>query len=211
MQPDAFVEHFGTLKASAILRAADEAKARAAMDAAVRGGLTIVEFTLTTPGAYRLISEFAARDGLVVGAGTVLTVEQAEQAVKAGARFLVSPVVDEAVIEAAAGLGVAAMPGVNTPTEAFRAHRAGAQLVKLFPMPEGGPAWVRSVRGPLPMLRVVPTNGVDAGNFAEWLDAGIHAAGFVRSLFGDDVVSGNVDAIETRARAIVAAAQGWSA
>ena len=72
-----------------------------------------------------------------------------------------TPVVDEAVIDVAAEAGIAAMPGANTPTEMLRAHRAGAPLVKLFPVPAGGSQWVRSLLGPLPFLKVVPTNGVD--------------------------------------------------
>lgn len=206
MKPEEFVDLFGRLKASAILRTSEEAAAGPAMEAAVRGGLRIVEFTLTTPGAYDRIAEFAARDGLVVGAGTVLEVEQARQAVKAGARFLVSPVTDEAVIEEARALGVAVMPGAHTPTEMLRAHRAGAQLQKLFPAPGQGPAFVRACLGPLPFLRIVPTNGVTVENAGAWLAAGAHALGFVAPLFDrDEVLSGQVDRIEARARALLGA------
>jgi Entner-Doudoroff aldolase len=206
VKPEEFVDLFGRLKASAILRTSEEAAAGPAMEAAVRGGLRIVEFTLTTPGAYDRIAEFAARDGLVVGAGTVLEVEQARQAVKAGARFLVSPVTDEAVIEEARALGVAVMPGAHTPTEMLRAHRAGAQLQKLFPAPGQGPAFVRACLGPLPFLRIVPTNGVTVENAGAWLAAGAHALGFVAPLFDrDEVLSGQVDRIEARARALLGA------
>ena len=177
------------------------------MDAAVRGGFTIVEFTLTTPDAYALIEDFARRPGLSVGAGTVLEVEQAERAVAAGAEFLVSPVVDEAVIAAATRLGAAAMPGTHTPTEMLRAHRAGAQLCKLFPAPAGGPSWLRSVLGPLPFLKVVPTNGIDLDSMQQWFAAGAYAGGFVRSLFRpEDLDASDWPAIEARARAIVAGA-----
>ncbi|WP_181197335.1 bifunctional 4-hydroxy-2-oxoglutarate aldolase/2-dehydro-3-deoxy-phosphogluconate aldolase [Enhygromyxa salina] len=203
MTPAEFVEQFGRARVSAILRTDSQRKAAEAMSAALRGGMKIVEFTLTIPGAYELIAEFSAREGVLVGAGTVLEVEQARRAVEAGASFLVSPVVDEAVIAAAAALGVAAMPGTHTPTEMFRAHRAGAQLCKLFPAPAGGPAWLRSVLGPLPFLKVVPTNGIDVDNLDQWFAAGAWAGGFVASLFGADVDAGNWSAIEARARAIV--------
>lgn len=203
------MEAFGRRRVSAILRTDDQRKAAEAMDAAVRGGIEIVEFTLTTPGVYELIQDFSRREGLTVGAGTVLEVEQARRAVEAGARFLVSPVVDEAVIAAAAGNGVAMMPGTHTPSEMFRAHRAGAQLCKLFPAPAGGPAWLRSVLGPLPFLKVVPTNGIDLDNMHEWFAAGAHAGGFVASLFTrEDMAAGNWQAIEARARAIVDRAGG---
>jgi Entner-Doudoroff aldolase len=205
--PQEFVDEFGRVRVSAILRTNDQRKAAEAMDAALRGGFSIVEFTLTIPGVFELIREFSKRDGVRVGAGTVLEVEQARQAVSAGASYLVSPIVDEAVIAAAGALGVAAMPGTHTPTEMVRAHRAGAQLCKLFPAPAGGPGWLRSVLGPLPFLKVVPTNGIDLDNMDQWFAAGAHAGGFVTSLFApSDIATSNWDAIEARARAIVARA-----
>ena len=157
MTPDDFVGFLKNHMASAILRTSCAEAARPAMEAAVRGGFRIVEFTLTTPGALELIEEFAGRDGLVVGAGTVLSVEQAKAAVDRGASFLVSPVVDEKVIETAGALGVAVMPGTHTPTEMLRAHRAGAPLQKLFPAPGIGAAYVKACLGPMPFLRIVPT------------------------------------------------------
>jgi Entner-Doudoroff aldolase len=208
LSPDAFIDRFGKERASAILRTDDQDKAARAMEAAVRGGFTIIEFTLTTPGVYELVRSFAQREGLVVGTGTVMDEHQARQSVTAGARFLVSPVVDEAVIAVARELGVACMPGCHTPTEMLRAHRAGAQLCKLFPAPAGGPAWVRSVLAPMPYLKIVPTNGVDEGNAGEWMAAGAHAVGFVASLFEPaDLAEGRWDAIESRARRCLAAAR----
>lgn len=209
MTPEAFVERFGRERASAILRTDDEEKAARAMEAAVRGGFTIVEFTLTTPGVYDLVKDFSRCENVVVGTGTVMDPEQAQRSVEAGARFLVSPVVDEAVIEAAAQLGVASMPGTHTPTEMLRAHRAGAQLCKLFPAPAGGPAWVRSVLGPMPWLKIVPTNGVDEHNASEWMAAGVFGVGFVAPLFpADDLAAGRWDAIEARAARCIAAVRG---
>jgi Entner-Doudoroff aldolase len=208
LSPDAFVERFGREKASAILRCSDQERAAQAMEAAVRGGFTVIEFTLSIPGAFDLVREFSQREGLVVGTGTVMDEHQARQSVAAGARFLVSPVVDEAVISVAEELEVACMPGCHTPTEMVRAHRAGAQLLKLFPAPAGGPAWVRSVLGPLPQFKIVPTNGVDELNAGEWIAAGAYAVGFVATLFdAADIASGDWDAIEMRARRCLAAAR----
>lgn len=207
MTPEQFVDEFGRARVCAILRTDDQRKAAEAMDAALRGGFRIIEFTLSIPGVFELIREFSKREGVIVGAGTVLEVEQARQAVAAGARFLVSPVVDEPVIAAAGALGVAAMPGTHTPTEMLRAHRAGAQLCKLFPAPAGGPAWVRSVRGPMPFLKIVPTNGVTLEGpegMEHWLAAGAWATGFVASLFGpSELAASRWDLIESKARAIV--------
>ena len=204
-----FVEQFGKIKASAILRTNNQEKAALAMEAAIRGGFTVVEFTLTVPGAYELVKDFSNREGLIVGTGTVMDAKQARLSVEAGARFLVSPVVDENVIFAANELGVASMPGTHTPTEMLRAHRAGAQMCKLFPSPNGGPDWVRSVLGPMPYLNIVPTNGVDEHNAAQWIAAGSFAVGFVATLFvASDIAGGRWDAIEERARRCIAAVQG---
>lgn len=204
MTPDAFVQLLGERKASAILRTSIEEAAGPAMDAAVRGGFRIVEFTLTTPGALARIEEFASRSELVVGAGTVLTIDDARSAVERGARFLVSPVVDPDVIRVAAELGVAMIPGTHTPTEMLLAHRLGAPLQKLFPAPGLGPDYVRACLGPLPFLRIVPTSGVGADNAAAYLEAGSHAVGFVGPLFKPaDLAAGRYERIEERARTLL--------
>jgi 2-dehydro-3-deoxyphosphogluconate aldolase/(4S)-4-hydroxy-2-oxoglutarate aldolase len=206
MTPDEFVSRFGAARASAILRTDDQQAARQAMRAAIAGGFHIVEFTLTIPGALQLVEEFAAEPDLVVGAGTVLSADDATRAVQAGARFLVSPVVDEAVIRQAAELGVAAMPGCATPTEMLRAHRAGAMLQKLFPEQGVGTAWVKQTLGPLPFLRIVPTAGVTEQNAADYLRAGALAVGFVTSLFQPrDIAERNWTAITDRAAAMLRA------
>lgn len=204
MRPDEFVELYGRVRASAILRTRIEEAAGPAMDAAIRGGFRIVEFTLNTPGALDRIAELSRREGLVVGAGTVLTVEDARSAVGHGASFLVSPVVDETVIVEAEALGVAMMPGAHTPTELLRAHRAGAPLQKLFPATGGGPDYIRACLGPLPFLRIVPTSGVDGSNVRPYLRAGAWAVGFVASLFdAADLEQARWDRIERRARELL--------
>lgn len=208
MTPDSFVELLGREKATAILRTDSQEKAAKAMEAAIRGGFRIIEFTLTIPGVFELVQDFSRREDLVVGTGTVMDTVQARQSVDAGSRFLVSPVVDEAVIKAANELGVASMPGTHTPTEMLRAHRAGAQLCKLFPCPHGGPDWVRAVLGPMPYLKIVPTNGADQFNAGKWIAAGAYATGFVAPLFvAADIAGERWDAIEERARQCLAAAQ----
>jgi Entner-Doudoroff aldolase len=206
MKPDRFVGLLGEARASAILRCPSREAAASAMEAAVRGGFRIVEFTLTIPGALDLVEEFSRRKDLVVGAGTVLTADEARAAVKRGARFLVSPVMDPEVIAAGLSAGVAFIPGCHTPTEMLAAHRAGAPLQKLFPAPGIGPAYVRACLGPLPFLRLVPTHGVDATNARAWLDAGAFAVGFTHALFdAGEIKAGRYDLIEARARALLAA------
>lgn len=189
---------------SAIIRTDDQSLARDAMNAAVAGGFRMVEFTLTTPGALELVAEFAARGDLLVGAGTVLEVEQARQAVKAGASFLVSPIFDAAIVGEAARQDVVSVPGTYSPTEMNRAVRAGADVLKLFPAPGPVADYVRAILGPFPDFRIFPTAGVNADNMIEVLEAGAFGVGFVRSLFAsDDLSNRNLSGIESRARDIV--------
>lgn len=207
MTPADFVERLGQLKASAILRTNSADAAIGAMEAAVRGGFKICEFTLTIPNVFEIIREFSARHPeVIVGAGTVLEVDEAHQAVEAGARFLVSPVTDEAVIRAARNLGVASMPGTHTATEMLTAYRAGAPLQKLFPAPGIGPDYVKACLGPMPFLKIVPTHGVTRDNARAWLDAGAYAIGFVAPLFDPVLVNEQrYEELEQRARALLQA------
>lgn len=201
----ALAEH----RAVAILRATDRDRAAAAMRAAVEAGFRVIEFTVTTPGALALVEEFARDTRLMVGAGTVLDPDMAGAAVRAGARFLVSPVLDERVVACARALGVAAVPGCFTPTELWQAHTAGAAAQKLFPAPGDIPAFVRAVLGPLPMLSIVPTNGVHAGNAAAVLQAGAVGVGFTTALFEPlSVLAGATAAIGERAAELLAAVRG---
>ena len=214
MTPDQFVSIFKSAKASAILRTHIPGAAAPAMEAAIRGGFRVVEFTLTTPNAFDLISQFAdiqKYPDVIVGAGSVLLPDDANRAVDAGAQFLVSPVVDEAVISVATNCNVAMMPGTHSPTEMFKAHQAGAQLQKLFPAPGLGPNYVKACLGPMPFLNIVPTNGVHINNVQAWLKAGAYAVGFVNNLFDpNDMAAGSdggFDRIEQRARDMLAACE----
>ncbi len=189
---------------SAIIRTKDQSLASDAMEAAVEGGFRMIEFTLTTPGALELITHFSQRGDLLVGAGTVLSNTQAQEAVSAGAQFLVSPIVDAEVIAEAAALDVASIPGAFTPTEMQRAYRYDADFVKVFPAVPGGVTFIEAVRGPLPHLRLFPTAGVTPENFLDFLNVGCSGVGFVGSLFvSADLASGNLQAIRDRAATIV--------
>ena len=206
MDTEQFTDLLRQEKASAILRTDNQEKAALAMQAAIRGGFSVCEFTLTVPGALELIQEFAKDGDVVVGAGTVLTPDDARRAVDAGASFIVSPVVDEAVIRAASELGVASFPGTYSATEMLRAHQAGATFCKLFPAPYGGPDYVRAILGPLPFLKIFPTNGVDQHNAGDWLRAGVFGVGFVASLFAPELMAkSDWEGIEQRARECLAA------
>jgi len=194
------IERISTLRISAIIRTRDQQLAADAMSAAVDGGFRLIEFTMTTPGATELIAEFARNSDLLVGAGTVLTREQARAAVASGARFLVSPVCDPEIVDEAHSLDVVVIPGTFTATEMETAHRAGADFVKLFPAPADVPGYIASILGPLPHLRIYPTNGVTPENVLEVLAAGAAGAGFVKSLFDPKAMAAR-DFAEIRSRA----------
>ncbi|MBL8727602.1 MAG: bifunctional 4-hydroxy-2-oxoglutarate aldolase/2-dehydro-3-deoxy-phosphogluconate aldolase [Planctomycetes bacterium] len=201
----AVLNAFAQYRCSAILRTADRDAVRPALEAAIAGGFRIVEVTMTTPDCLEHISALAERHGLVVGAGTVLSVTDAKEAMAAGARFLVSPVTDPQVITFCRQHDLVSVPGTFTPTEMMTAHRAGADIVKLFPAPANGPAFLRAVRGPLPFLRVFPTSGVSEANVGDWLDAGAFGLGFVATLFdAEDLLLRRFDAIRERAQRLVA-------
>lgn len=191
-------------RVSAIIRTNDQQIAADAMDAAISGGFRIVEFTMNTPGSLELITTFSTRhNGLTVGAGTVLTPQDATNAVNSGARFIVSPVCDKEVIARAKELDVVTIPGTFTATEMLIAHRYGADLVKLFPAPANLIQYISFLLGPMPYLKIFPTTGVDIQNMIDVLKAGAAGIGFVGSLFNPaDLANKNFDAIEKRAAAI---------
>jgi 2-dehydro-3-deoxyphosphogalactonate aldolase len=163
----------------AILRGVkpDEAEAIAAsLEAA---GFAIVEVPLNSPDPIESIRRLAARFGerLLIGAGTVMTVQQVEAIAAAGGRLLVTPHADVGLVRAAKAAGMLACPGCFTPTEMFAALQAGADALKLFPAEAASPAVLKGIRAVLPPgTPVLPVGGIEAGNMRPWLAAG--AAGF---------------------------------
>lgn len=168
--------------------------------AAARGGLRLLEITLTTPGALDAIRVLSKEPGLIVGAGTVLTIEAAREVAAAGARFAMAPTFDPEVIAETHRLGLLAVPGTGTATEILAAHRAGARLVKVFPSgPLGGPEYLRKVRGPLPDIPLVPTSGPSAETIADYLAAGAVAVGLGSEVFPAGFT---LDVVEKAARRV---------
>ncbi|MFJ8114243.1 bifunctional 4-hydroxy-2-oxoglutarate aldolase/2-dehydro-3-deoxy-phosphogluconate aldolase [Streptomyces sp. NPDC096132] len=153
-----------------VLTVPDPAAAAPLADALAAGGAPCAEVTFRTPGAEQVLEAMAAHGGLAVGAGTVLTPQQAERAVAAGARFVVSPGYDEEVVTKCRELGVPVVPGIATATELMRALRAGLDTVKLFPAePLGGTALLRALAAPFPTARFVPTGGIGPGLLPDYL------------------------------------------
>lgn len=186
---------------SAIIRTQNEEIASKAMDAAVEGGFTTIEFTLTTPGALNLISSFSAKyKDVLIGAGTVMSEKSATEAVKAGARFLVSPIFNQDVIDRAKILDVVSIPGTYTAAEMESAYRKGADFVKLFPAPVNLAQYIEFLLGPLPYLKIIPTSGVNYENMLDVLKAGAACIGFTNSLFhAQDLTNRNFKSIKLRA------------
>ena len=194
----------------AVIRAASPEQALLICEALVRGGITALEITMTTPNAFLAISKARAQFGKVaaVGVGTVLTPEIARAAIAAGAEFVVSPITRLSIIDAAHAAERPAMIGAYTPTEAQAAHEAGADFVKLFPADTLGPAYVKALRAPLPHLRIVPTGGVELSNVADWLRAGCAAVGTGSSLIKKEFLEhARWDELATLSAQFVAAAR----
>ena len=177
---------------------------RAAAEAIAAGGISVLELTLTTPGALESIAELrASLPDCLVGAGTVLDATQAREAIAAGAQFCVSPSFDAQVNALCLQRETSYIPGAFTPTEVLQAYQAGAGLIKLFPAKSLGPDFVRDLLGPMPFLRLVPSGGVSLSNAAEWIKAGAAAISVGTAL----IDSGTLDpaTLTTCARALVAA------
>ena len=151
-------------------------------------GIRLVEFTFTTPNVLAAIAAASQVPGVVVGAGTVLTADQARDAVAAGARFLLTPDIRPEVADAAHASGAALIMGALTPTEIGRAIDLGAAAVKIFPAGLGGPGYLRAIHGPFPDVRLIPTGGVNAGNARSFLDAGAYAVGAGTDVVRPDLV-----------------------
>jgi len=139
----------------------------------LKGGLCCLEITMTTPGVLDGIEAIANEvPEVVIGAGTVLDLAMARQAVRAGARFLVTPTATLDVLAFAAQEDVVSIPGAMTPSEIHQMWKAGADLVKVFPASLGGPSYFRSIKGPFPNIRLAATGGVSLENAAEFIQAG---------------------------------------
>lgn len=177
-------------------------------DAVAAGGVPIVEITMTVPGAIEVIRDLTtnARNGLLVGAGTVLDLETARRCIEAGAKFLVSPALDLKTVALAARQGVVMIAGALTPTEILTAWDAGSDFVKVFPCGLlGGPAYLRALRGPLPQVPLVPTGGVSLETAGDLIRAGAAALGVGNDLLQPEVRHLEMSAAITRTAARFAA------
>ena len=207
MTIDEVIRRIGEIGIVPVVRAANVEDATRAVEAICAGGIPILEITMTIPNATSVISHVVREHGktTLIGAGTVTTSEQAEQCIRAGAEFLVSPGLSIHVLAVARACAKLAIPGALTPTELMHAQEQGAKLIKIFPCGNvGGPKYLQSLRGPFPHAALIPTGGVNASNAADYIAAGAFALGV-----GGDLVNaaalrdGNLTKITQAARELV--------
>jgi 2-dehydro-3-deoxyphosphogluconate aldolase / (4S)-4-hydroxy-2-oxoglutarate aldolase len=168
-----------------VVRCDAEEVAVPGVSAMVAGGVRAIEIAVTAPGAISVLRRLKREldPSVLLGGGTVMTPEQAEDAVDAGAAFLVSPHLDEKVVGAAKHLNVPIIPGGFTATEILRAWDLGADAVKVFPASVGGPGYIRALRGPYPQIPLIPSGGVDERTVGDFFRAGAFAVAAGGALF----------------------------
>ncbi|ETK37010.1 bifunctional 4-hydroxy-2-oxoglutarate aldolase/2-dehydro-3-deoxy-phosphogluconate aldolase [Microbispora sp. ATCC PTA-5024] len=197
-----FLETLAERRLLAIVRGADPEAALRAVTTLAEEGVDLVEVSLVTPDALSVIARARRElgDAALLGAGTVLTADDARRAADAGAAYLVTPAVSEAVA-AGHALGLPVLAGALTPTEVVAALAAGATAVKLFPASLGGVPYLRALRDPFPAVPFVPVGGVSAEDAVAYLRAGAVAVGVGSPLVGDAAAGGNLEALRSRAAA----------
>jgi 2-dehydro-3-deoxyphosphogluconate aldolase/(4S)-4-hydroxy-2-oxoglutarate aldolase len=206
MSPDDVVKQITQGGIVAIIRLPSADDLLPAAEAIRDGGVTAVEFTLTTPGALQALARARLRLGreIRLGVVTVLAAEAARDSIRAGAEFLTAPNLNPEVVRAGREAGVPVIPGAFTPTEIVQAWDLGASLVKVFPAGPAGPRYIKDLRGPLPHIPLVPTGGVSLENAGAFILAGAAALGV-----GGELVS--TDLLERRAfREITARAREFA-
>ena len=163
----------------AVIRADTKEKGKKLINAVLKGGIRVIEITMTVPGSIELIRDIAEtyKGKAVIGAGTVLDQETARVCILAGAEFIVSPALNAETIKLCNRYDIPAIPGVMTVSEAVEALTYGAKVIKIFPAGLYGPAVIKSFKGPLPQASFMPTGGVTIENAKEWIQAGAVAIG----------------------------------
>src|ERR1700722_13096609 len=185
-----------------VVRATSAEKAMLAAEAVCRGGIPIVEVTMTVPRAIEAISYLAKKlgDDVLIGAGTVLDAETAERCVSAGAEFIVSPGFDLETVKYANRAGKTIMAGALTPTEVIAAWKAGSDFVKIFPCGSvGGAKYIKALKGPLPQVPMIPTGGVNLNTAADFIIAGAAALGIGGEMVSASALGSGNTAVITEA------------
>ena len=161
-------------KVVAVLRIKEESKLQSIIESINAGGISIAEITMTVPNAIQLIERMCEKldKNIIIGVGSVLNSKTAESAIKAGAKYVVSPVFNKEIIETAHRFEVPAIPGCFSPTEIQTAFEAGADIVKVFPADIVGMEFFKAILAPMPHLKIMPTGGVTLTNAGDWIKSG---------------------------------------
>ncbi|HMJ56134.1 MAG TPA: bifunctional 4-hydroxy-2-oxoglutarate aldolase/2-dehydro-3-deoxy-phosphogluconate aldolase [Polyangiaceae bacterium] len=211
MSRDAICRHIEEVGLVPVLRLPSAELVVRAVEVLLAAGISVCEVTMTVPGAVKVIRHLVDRfgDRAVIGAGTVLSADDAKACIDAGAQFIVSPGLDLPTITAAHSRDVAILPGALTPTEVITAWKAGADMVKIFPCSAvGGAKYLRALKGPLPQVKMLPTGGVGPTTAHEYILAGATALGIGSELVDRSVLDAGRDGeLTERARQLVAAIQ----
>ena len=192
----------------AVLRGPSKDLTLKMVEALVKGDVTGIEITFTTPNALEVVSALEGEFGsnITLGMGTLTRPEQAESAKKAGAKFLVSPHFEENLANAMVAAGLPVMMGALTPSEVMKTYASGSDVVKIFPGSLGGPAYMKSLKGPFPDIPMMPTGGVSDENLKDWFAAGAFAVGAGSKLCPKDLaLRGDFDKITSIAKRYVEA------
>lgn len=172
-------------KIFAVIRAGSADEALEFAEGCINGGLRLIEVTFSFPGAEAVIAELSGREGIVTGAGTVLDTGMADKALRAGARFLVSPHTDTELIDFGKKNGLPVIQGAFTSSEIVNAWKSGVDMVKIFPVSAvGGPRYVKAVKEPLPFVEIMTTGGINLDNLTDFIEAGTSAVGVSGALLG---------------------------
>ena len=184
MNKKEILEYIYTNKVVAVVRLNGDADAIEVARAIIKGGIKIIELTLTTPNAYELIKELSQKfsNEALIGAGSVLDLDMAEKAIEAGAKYIVSPISNYELIEIAHSNDIPVMLGAYTPTEIYNAQKQGVDIVKVFPADGLGMSYFKSIKAPMPHLNIMPTGGVSLTNAGDWIKAGAAAVGIGSAL-----------------------------
>ncbi len=177
--------------AVAVIRMQDSKKLIKVAEAIQCGGISAIEITMTTPNALKVIEEVSNEmgDNILVGVGSVLDSETARLAILSGAKYVVSPILKQEIIETTHRYNLPVMPGAFTPSEVLRAHEWGADIVKVFPADVVGMAFFKAIKAPMPHLQLMPTGGVSLTNGGDWIKAGACAVGVGSALLDKKAIA----------------------
>ncbi len=174
------IEKIKQEKIISVVRYKDQEKIEKIVESIIEGGINLIEITMTIPNAIEIIKKLANKykdSNVIIGAGTVVDFQIAKEAIDVGAQFVVSPILNKEIIKVCNELNIVTIPGIATPTEAYEAMKSGAEILKLFPSNIFKPNIIKTLKGPFPEIKLMPTGGINLDNMNEWIDNGAIALG----------------------------------